>query len=175
MHTVTRWVIGAACFVLLPTLAFAQATITGVVKDASGAVLPGVTVETSSPVLIEKTRTAVTDGTGQYRIEGLRPGTYDVVFMLPGFQTVKREGIELSGTFVATVNADLKVGAVEETITVTGETPIVDVQSVRRQTTLTNDLLTTVPNARSWAAIAVLFRGSPFRPARAPTSRSRLR
>ncbi|HZM94977.1 MAG TPA: carboxypeptidase regulatory-like domain-containing protein [Vicinamibacterales bacterium] len=159
MHRVAGWVVGAACFLLLPTLVFAQATITGVVKDASGAVLPGVTIETSSPVLIEKTRTAVTDGTGQYRIEGLRPGTYDVVFTLPGFQTVKREGIELSGTFVATVNADLKVGAVEETITVTGETPIVDVQSVRRQTTLTNELLTTVPNARSWAAIAVLFQG----------------
>jgi carboxypeptidase family protein len=159
VHRVTRLVIQAACFVLLPTLAFAQATITGVVKDASGAVLPGVTVETSSPVLIEKTRSAVTDGTGQYRIEGLRPGTYDVVFTLPGFQTVKRAGIELSGTFVATVNADLKVGSLEETITVTGETPIVDVQSVRRQTTLTNDLLTTVPNARSWAAIAVLFQG----------------
>jgi hypothetical protein len=153
------WVVAAACLMLLPTLAFAQAAITGVVKDASGAVLPGVTIETSSPVLIEKTRTAVTDGTGQYRIEGLRPGTYDVVFTLPGFQTVRREGIELSGTFVATVNADLKVGALEETITVTGETPIVDVQSVRRQTTLTNDLLTTVPNARSWAAIAVLFQG----------------
>ena len=158
MQRVTRWV-GMACLVLFPTLASAQATITGVVKDASGAVLPGVTVETSSAVLIERTRTAVTDGTGQYRIEGLRPGTYDVVFTLPGFQTLKREGIELSGTFVATVNADLKVGALDETITVTGETPIVDVQSVRRQTTLTNDLLTTVPNARSWAAIAVLFQG----------------
>ena len=159
MHRVARWVAGAACVLLLPAVAFAQATITGVVKDASGAVLPGVTIETSSPVLIEKTRTAVTDGTGQYRVEGLRPGTYDVVFTLPGFQTFRREGIELSGTFVATVNADMKVGALEETITVSGETPIVDVQSVRRQTTLTNDLLTTVPNARSWAAIAVLFQG----------------
>ena len=148
-----------ALLCLLPAAAHAQSTFIGVVKDSSGAVLPGVTVEASSPVLIEKTRTAVTDGTGQYRIEGLRPGTYEVVFTLPGFQTVKRQGIELSGTFVATVNADLKVGAVEETITVSGETPIVDVQSVRRQTTLTNDLLTTVPNARSWAAIAVLFQG----------------
>ena len=148
MQKVTRWAVGVAALVLLPTLAFAQATITGVVKDASGAVLPGVTVETSSPALIEKTRTAVTDGTGQYRIEGLRPGTFAVVFTLPGFQTLRREGIELSGTFVATVNAELKVGALDETITVTGETPIVDVQSVRRQTTLTNDLLTTVPSAR---------------------------
>jgi Carboxypeptidase regulatory-like domain len=146
--------------VILPASAYAQqATITGVVKDASGAVLPGVTVEASSEVLIERTRTAVTDGTGQYRIVDLRPGTYAVTFTLPGFSTVKREGIELTGTFVASVNAELRVGQVTETITVTGETPIVDVQSVRRQNTLTNELLTTVPNARSWAAIAVLFQG----------------
>jgi hypothetical protein len=146
--------------VMLPASAYAQqATITGVVKDASGAVLPGVTVEASSEVLIEKVRTAVTDGTGQYRIVDLRPGTYAVTFALPGFSTVKREGIELTGTFVASVNAELKVGQVTETITVSGETPIVDVQSVRRQNTLTNELLTTVPNARSWAAIAVLFQG----------------
>ncbi len=146
--------------VILPASAYAQqATITGVVKDASGAVLPGVTVEASSEALIERTRTAVTDGSGQYRIVDLRPGTYAVTFTLPGFSTVKREGIELTGTFVASVNAELKVGQVTETITVSGETPIVDVQSVRRQNTLTNELLTTVPNARSWAAIAVLFQG----------------
>ena len=90
-----------ACLVLLPTLAFAQASITGVVKDSSGAVLPGVTVEAASPVLIEKTRSAVTDGSGQYRIVDLRPGTYSVTFSLPGFSTVKREGIELTGSFIA--------------------------------------------------------------------------
>jgi Carboxypeptidase regulatory-like domain len=146
--------------VMLPASVYAQqATITGVVKDASGAVLPGVTVEASSEVLIEKVRSATTDGTGQYRIVDLRPGTYAVTFTLPGFSTVKREGIELTGAFVASVNAELKVGQVTETITVSGETPIVDVQSVRRQNTLTNELLTTVPNARSWAAIAVLFQG----------------
>ena len=94
-----------ACLVLLPTLAFAQASITGVVKDTSGAVLPGVTVETSSPVLIEKTRSAVTDGSGLYRILDLRPGTYTVTFTLPGFTTVKREGIELTGSFVAVSSA----------------------------------------------------------------------
>jgi hypothetical protein len=147
------------CLVTLPASVYAQqATITGVVKDASGAVLPGVTVEASSEVLIERVRTAVTDGTGQYRIVD-RLGTYAVTFTLPGFSTVKREGIELTGAFVASVNAELKVGQVTETITVSGETPIVDVQSVRRQNTLTNELLTTVPNARSWAAIAVLFQG----------------
>ena len=97
-----------ACLALLPTLAFAQASITGVVKDSSGAVLPGVTVETASPVLIEKTREAVTDGSGLYRILDLRPGTYTVTFSLPGFTTVKREGIELSGSFIATINAEVR-------------------------------------------------------------------
>src|SRR5262245_44828938 len=148
------------CLTILPASLFAQqATITGVVKDGSGAVLPGVTVEASSEVLIEKVRTATTDGTGQYRIVDLRPGTYAVTFTLPGFSTVKREGVELSGSFVASINADLKVGGVTETITVTGETPIVDVQSVRRQTTLSNEILTTVPTARSWAATAILIPG----------------
>ena len=121
---------------LLPSLAFGQATITGVVRDASGAVLPGVTVEAASDALIEKVRIAVTDGTGQFRIIDLRPGTYAVTFTLTGFQTTRREGVELEGQLTATVNADMRVGALEETITVTGETPIVDVQSVRRQTTM---------------------------------------
>ena len=96
-----------ACLVLMPALAFAQASITGVVKDSSGAVLPGVTVEVSSPALIEKTRTAVSDGTGQYRIVDLRPGTYEVSFTLTGFTTVKREGIELSGSFTATNRTEI--------------------------------------------------------------------
>ena len=112
---------------LLPVVASAQAVISGVVRDASGAVLPGVTVEAASPALIEKVRTAVTDGTGQYAIENLRPGLYTVTFTLPGFATVQREGVELSGSFTARINADLRVGAIEETITVTGETPVVDV------------------------------------------------
>src|SRR5262249_19296746 len=124
-----------------------------------GAVLPGVTVEAASPVLIEKVRSSTSDASGQYRIVDLRPGTYSVTFTLPGFSTFKREDIELSGTFVASVNAEMKVGGVTETITVTGETPIVDVQSVRRQTTLSNELLTTVPPARSWYAVAQLFQG----------------
>jgi len=148
-----------ACLVLLPAIAFAQASITGVVKDSSGAVLPGVTVEVASPILIEKTRSAVTDGTGQYRIVNLLAGTYSVSFTLTGFSSVKRDGIELTGSFVASINADMKVGAVAETITVSGATPIVDVQSVRRQTTLSNETLTTVPTARSWAATAVLIPG----------------
>ena len=94
-------------FVLFPAAARAQASVTGLVKDSTGAVLPGVTVEASSPVLIEKVRTAVSDGTGQYRIVDLRPGTYTVTFTLTGFGTVKREGIELTGSFTASVNADM--------------------------------------------------------------------
>ena len=148
-----------ASLVLLPTVAFAQASLTGVVKDTGGAVMPGVTVEASSPALIEKTRSTVTDGSGQYRIVDLRPGIYTVTFALPGFQSARREGIELSGSFVASINADLKVGGVAETVTVTGETPIVDVQSVRRQTTLSSDVLTSVPTARSWASTAMLIPG----------------
>src|SRR5512134_2086897 len=125
----------------LPAAAAAQAAITGVVRDTSGGVLPGVTVEAASPALIEKVRSVVSDDTGQYRIVDLRPGTYSVSFTLPGFSTVRRDGIELTGTFVATVNADLRVGALEETITVTGETPVVDVQSARTQTTIGRDIM----------------------------------
>src|SRR5437773_9508551 len=100
--------------------ALAQSAISGVIKDASGAVLPGVTVTASSPALIEKAKTTVSDPSGQYRIVDLRPGTYEVTFELTCFQTIKREGIELEANFTASVNADMKVGAVEETITVSG-------------------------------------------------------
>src|SRR6266496_1810786 len=145
--------------VLVPAMAFAQASITGVVKDASGAVLPGFTVEASSPSLIEKTRTAVTDGTGQYRIENLRPGSYSVTFTLSGFSTQKREGVELTSFFTVNVNADLRVGAVAETITVTGETPVVDVQNAQRQTVLSKDILNAIPTAGSYNAVLVLVPG----------------
>ena len=144
---------------LLPAVAAAQAAITGVVKDTSGGVLPGVTVEAASPVLIEKVRSVVTDATGQYRIVNLLPGTYSVTFSLPGFSTVKREGIELTGTFVATVNGDLKVGALEETITVTGETPVVDVQSAKVQQTVSKEILAAIPSARTAAGIQALIPG----------------
>src|SRR6476661_3228305 len=143
----------------LPAAVYAQAAITGVAKDASGGVLPGVTVEAASPVLIEKVRSVVTDGTGQYRIVNLLPGTYSVTFTLPGFSTVKREGIELTGSFVATVNGDLKVGALEETITVTGETPIVDVQSAKVQQTVSKDILAAIPSSRNAGGIQALIPG----------------
>ena len=141
---------------LMPAAAWAQATIAGIVRDSSGAVLPGVTVEASSDVLIEKVRTAVTDGTGRYQIVDLRAGTYAVTFTLTGFSTVKREGIELTGLMTATVSADLRVGAVQETITVTGESPMVDVQSVRRQTTITGEVLSEIPTARGYTGVMLL-------------------
>jgi len=131
------WVV----LILAPGVAHAQSSFNGVVRDTSGAVLPGVTVEASSDVLIEKVRSAVTDGNGLYRIVDLRPGTYTVTFTLPGFKTYKRDGLVLATEFNATVNADMAVGGLEETITVTGESPIVDVQSAKRQRTLDSELV----------------------------------
>src|SRR2546426_1192761 len=118
MRTFKRIAFVLAFVILIPSAVHAQASITGVVRDASGAVLPGVTVEAASPALIEKVRSTVTDGSGQYRIIDLRPGTYTVTFTLPGFRGVRREGLELTGGFTANVNADLAVGALEETVTV---------------------------------------------------------
>ena len=146
-----------AALVLVPTAAAAQGSITGVVRDSSGAVLPGATVEASSDALIERVRTALTDSSGQYRIIDLRPGTYVVTVTLPGFSTVKRDGIVLEGQLTATINAELRVGALEETITVTGETPIVDVQSVRRQATITNEVVNAIPSSRAYGAIMQLI------------------
>jgi hypothetical protein len=142
---------------LVPSVALAQSSITGVVRDTSGAVLPGVTVEAASDALIEKVRTAVTDGSGSYRIVDLRPGVYSVTFTLTGFSTYKREGLELASEFNATVNADLRVGALEETITVTGESPIVDVTSARRQRTLDSDLVQALPTTKGYAGLMVLI------------------
>ena len=157
MRAFVRIVHVVALAVLIPTIASAQATITGTVKDTSGAVLPGVTVEASSPVLIEKVRTVVTDGSGQYRIVDLRPGTYSVTFTLPGFNTFKRDGVELEGALTSTINADMKVGSLEETVTVTGESPIIDVQSVRRQTVISGDVMKDLPAARSYAGVMMLI------------------
>src|SRR5438067_3380352 len=133
----SRAVVGALLAVLLvPAVAAGQgigaASIVGVVKDSSGGVLPGVTVEAASPVLIEKARATVTDGEGRYRIAELRPGTYSVTFTIAGFATFKRDGLELTPNFVATINGELRVGALTETIVVTGETPLVDARSVAK-------------------------------------------
>ena len=142
MKTIVRVVL-AICVLSIGSLARAQtnAVIAGVVRDATGAVLPGVTVEVSSPALIERVRTATTDETGQYKILELRPGTYTVLFSLPGFSTVRREGIEINTGFTATINAELKVGAIEETVTVSGSSPVVDLQNVKTQVVMTREIL----------------------------------
>ena len=154
---ITLVFVGAAF--LIPSIASAQASISGLVQDASGAILPGVTVEASSPVLIEKTRTVVTDGAGRYSIVDLRPGTYVVTFSLPGFSTVKRDGIVLTGTFDAPINAELRVGSLEETITVSGSSPIVDVTNTVTQTVLTKDQLEVLPGSRTIQGRAALVPG----------------
>src|SRR3954470_14065551 len=153
MYGVVKRLAVAAAIVLLPTLAFAQAALTGTVKDASGAVLPGVTVEASSPALIEKTKSAVTDGTGQYRVVDLRPGTYSLTFTLPGFTTVKREGLELTGASTLTIAVEMRVGGLEETITVSGETPVVDVQNARREMVIQNETIHHRPLTRAAGAL----------------------
>ncbi|MEO8257725.1 MAG: carboxypeptidase-like regulatory domain-containing protein [Acidobacteriota bacterium] len=148
-----------AIVLFLPAAAAAQSSLAGTVKDASGAVLPGVTVEAASAALIEKVRSVTTDATGQFKIVDLRPGTYTLTFSLNGFSVVKREGVELGGSGTVQVNADLKVGTLEETITVTGETPIVDVQNAARQQILSGDLVARTPAARSWNGIMLLMPG----------------
>ena len=139
------------CVLLLPRAAAAQQAtasgIAGVVRDTSGAVLPGVTVEAASPALIERVRSVVTDSEGRYNIVDLRPGTYGVTFTLTGFNVFKRDGIELSSGFTASVNADMQIGAVTETITVTGESPLVDTRNARKQTVVSSDLLNMLPSS----------------------------
>jgi len=162
MRSFTRSVLILAGLIGLPAAVHgqaAQASIVGVVRDTSGAVLPGVTVEASSPALIEKIRTVVTDGAGQYRIESLRPGLYTVAFTLTGFNSVRREGIELAGSFVATVSPEMRVGSVEETVTVTGQSPIVDVQSATKQRVIGEDVLQSIPTGRTQFTAATLIPG----------------
>src|SRR5688500_14548545 len=144
---------------LLPASVLAQSAIAGVVRDTSGAVLPGVVVEASSPVLIEKMRSAVTNGEGAYRVVDLRPGLYAVTFSLPGFTSVKRDEIALPAAFTATVNVVLGVGALEETVVVSGAAPLVDVQSVSSERQLSAELLEAIPASRSPQGFAALTPG----------------
>jgi outer membrane receptor protein involved in Fe transport len=146
---------------LLACAAYAQdAGIAGIVRDTSGGVLPGTTVTAASPVLIEQQRTAVTDAEGRYVITQLRPGVYTVTFTLPGLTTVVREGIVLSAGFTANIDAELRVGGVAETITVTGASPVVDTANVRRQTVVTNELLEALPTStKSVGSLATLTTG----------------
>jgi hypothetical protein len=161
MRSLTVRCLALLTLVLAPALASAQtSTISGTVRDASGGVLPGVTVEASSPALIEKTRSTVTSDTGTFSILALRPGTYTVTFSLPGFSTVIREGIELTSDFTATLNIDLKVGALEETLTVTGESPIVDTQSITQRVVMTSEVRDALPTGRNIQAVGIMIPGT---------------
>ena len=142
-----------AVVILLPSLALAQVTLTGTVRDASGAVLPGVTVEASSDALIEKVRTATSDNTGQWRIVDLQPGLYRISFTLSGFQTVVRESVELSGSATLTIPAEMRVGNLQEQIVVVAETPVVDVQSVKREVVLQSEFIQSLPATRNYSSI----------------------
>jgi uncharacterized protein (DUF2141 family) len=148
-----------ALLVLLPAVAQAQSAIVGTVKDTSGAVLPGVTVEASSEALIEKTRTVISGSDGQYRIVDLRPGTYTVTFSLEGFQTFKREGLDLPSQFTMTIDADMRVGALEETLTVTGDAPVVDVQTAVHTSVLNREAIDSIPTGRTIQGMGQLIVG----------------
>jgi len=155
-----------ALFVLfVPAIALAQGSIAGMVRDTSGAIMPGVTVEASSDSLIEKSRTATTDGAGQYKIVDLPPGTYSVAYTLSGFKTVRRGGIVIEGTFVAQINVELQVGAMEETLTVTAETPTVDVINTQKEFVANRDVLDAIPTTRrDTTARALLIPGTTVTP-----------
>jgi hypothetical protein len=153
--------LGAA--LLAPARALAQvnyaSSIVGVARDASGGVLPGVTVEASSPALIEKTRTVVTDGQGRYTFVDLVAGTYTITFTLSGFTTFRREELVLPTNFTATVNADMKVGVLSETVTVTGTSPVVDVLRVEHRNTITSEALEALPTNKTLPAFVALTPG----------------
>ena len=150
----TRSVLTLVCLLLLPKLSMAQSAIAGVVKDSTGGVLPGVAVEASSPALIEKTKSATTNEQGQYRLVDLRPGTYKVTFALSGFKTVVRDNIILESNFTAPINVEISVGNVEQSVTVTGESPVVDVQTSQRREVVSQQMIDVLPTGRSAGLIA---------------------
>ncbi len=149
----------AVYLVLCPAAAWAQSAIAGSVTDGTGSVLPGVTVEATSPALIEKVRTVVTDGSGLYTVSDLRPGVYRVRFQLPGFNTVFREGVDLPSSFTATVNAVLTVGGLEESVTVSGQAPTVDVHRVERTAVLAREVIDMLPVGRGYRSVGVMLPG----------------
>jgi hypothetical protein len=152
--------VAIAIAVSSPAAAQSGGGIAGIVKDASGGVLPGVTVEAASPALIERARSVATDGQGVYNFTDLRPGVYTVTFTLPGFETIKRDGVEITSSFTANVNATMELGSVEETLTVSGSSPIVDVQNVVHEKVFTRDLIESLPvGSKSWAAVGILVPG----------------
>ena len=152
-------IVAMLCLVLFPLAASAQSAFTGLVRDESGGVLPGVTVEAASPVLIEKVRTGMTDETGRYRIVDLRPGTYTLTFSLAGFSTVVRDKVELTSNFTATVNVDLKVGSLQESVTVSGAAPVVDVQQASRTQVLSRELVDMLPTSRNIMSVGSVVPG----------------
>ena len=161
LRKLTNALVGALVgVVLLPVIASAQSSITGLVRDSSGGILPGVSVEASSPALIERVRTVVTDAQGRYAIVDLRPGLYKVTFTIQGFSTFVQDAIDLPSNFTATVNADLRIGAVEESVTVSGQSPVVDVQNAQRTTILSRQLLDAVPVPRMYQAEGALAVGT---------------
>ena len=154
-----RTLVVLACMVGIPVDAMGQAAIGGVVSDPSGAPVAGAVVEASSAALIEKTRTTVTDRVGRYRIEDLRPGTYEVRFTLQGWKPYRQEGIELTGSVTAIVNAQLAIGSMAEAVTVTADTGMIDVHKAAREITLSGDVVRGIPTARSYNALVALIPG----------------
>jgi len=150
----------AVAFVVMVPIGAAAQSVAGVVRDTSGAVLPGVSIEAASPALIEKVRTAVSDGAGQYRLENLTPGVYKITYTLPGFNTFERDGVEITTGVTVTINADMRLGGVQETITVSGETPVVDVQnSLRVQRVLSDEVLAALPASRGYGNLLATVSG----------------
>lgn len=158
MRRLALWVAIATLSIATPVLAQSSG-IAGIVRDASGGVLPGVTVEAASPALIERARVVTTDAQGRYNIIDLRPGVYAVTFTLTGFATVRRAEIQLPATFTATVNAELKVGTLEETITVTGASPLVDTQNVVKRQVVGADVIESMPTSKNWSTLGVMTVG----------------
>jgi len=162
---VARIVVAIGCSVL-PQVVWSQSvttgTIAGIVRDPSGAVLPGVTVEATSPALIEKVRAAVTDQQGNYKIVDLRPGIYTVSFTLPGFAALKRETLEVTTGFTAVVNADMSVGSLQETVTVSGASPVVDTQNINTRNVLSRETLDALPTLKSLQSYSALTLGATF-------------
>jgi hypothetical protein len=157
----TKVLVSTLLLLAVSATSYAQGlgTIAGVVRDASGGVLPGVTVEVASPALIERVRSGVTDSAGQYSVVNLPLGIYTVTFSLPGFSSLRRDGIEVSASFTAPVNAEMKVGTLEETITVTAETPLVDVQSATVNRTVTSEVIKAIPIGGTMYQLAAMYPG----------------
>src|SRR5688572_6930709 len=161
-----RFALLAACLLTIPTTARAQeGTIAGTIRDAQGAVLPGVTVEATSPALI-RVRSTVSDDLGQYRITNLPIGTYTVVFTLSGFQRQQRDNVVLTSGFTANVSPALGIGNFQETVAVRAESPVVDVQSARQAITFSGDELQELPTSRNIVSLLALTPGigSSYRP-----------